>query len=128
MLLRPATLDDLEIQEGTLASIAFAEMISSETSPERRRKLREDLIAYCRRDTESRVVEARAGLGDEPLLLRVPMRDSKCDRVAFFESSEAARAVDGDEDLTPSDDDECAEVGDEANHPRDRDEVVIIRC
>jgi hypothetical protein len=44
MLLRPATLDDLEIQEGTLASIAFAEMISSETSAERRRKLREDLI------------------------------------------------------------------------------------
>jgi hypothetical protein len=35
--------DDLEIQEGWLASIAFAEMLSSETTAERRAKLRTDL-------------------------------------------------------------------------------------
>ncbi len=45
--------DDLEIQEGSLASIAFAEMMSPETPPERRENLRADLIAYCRRDTEA---------------------------------------------------------------------------
>jgi hypothetical protein len=45
--------DDLEIHEGSLASIAFMEMMSPETSSERREKLRADLIAYCKRDTEA---------------------------------------------------------------------------
>jgi hypothetical protein len=45
--------DDLEIQEGTLVSVAFAEMRLPETAPERRQKLRADLLAYCKRDTEA---------------------------------------------------------------------------
>jgi hypothetical protein len=45
--------DDLEIREGTLVSVAFAEMLLQETSPERRQKLRADLLAYCKRDTEA---------------------------------------------------------------------------
>jgi hypothetical protein len=45
--------DDLEIHEGSLASIASAEMMSPQTTPERRERLRRDLVAYCRRDTEA---------------------------------------------------------------------------
>ena len=45
--------DDLEIQEGTLVSVAFAEMRLPETPPERRQKLRAGLLAYCKRDTEA---------------------------------------------------------------------------
>jgi hypothetical protein len=56
----PALVPDLDyeglnIQEGNVASAAYAEMQSRETSPERRVKLREDLAAYCRRDTEAEV-------------------------------------------------------------------------
>lgn len=45
--------DDLAIHEGSLASIAFAEIWSPETFPERREKLRAELVACCRRDTEA---------------------------------------------------------------------------
>lgn len=52
--------EDLEIQDGQLASVAFLESISSDTKPERREQLRSDLLAYCARDTKAmlRVVEA----------------------------------------------------------------------
>jgi hypothetical protein len=44
---------DLEISEGSLASIAFGEMVSQDTAPERRGALRASLLAYGRRDTEA---------------------------------------------------------------------------
>jgi hypothetical protein len=47
--------DDLEIQEGGHASVAFARMISSETEESERRRLRQALLDYCRRDTEAMV-------------------------------------------------------------------------
>jgi hypothetical protein len=47
--------DDLEISEGTLASMAYAEIIRTETPEERRRQLRERLLAYCKRDTKAEV-------------------------------------------------------------------------
>jgi len=46
---------DLEISDGDQASAAYAEMIRPETSPERRKSLRESLLAYCQRDTEAMV-------------------------------------------------------------------------
>ena len=46
---------DLEISDGDQASAAYAEMIRPETSPERRKSLRESLLAYCKRDTEAMV-------------------------------------------------------------------------
>jgi len=46
---------DLEISEGTLASLAYAEVIRTETPDERRRQLRESLLNYCKRDTEAEV-------------------------------------------------------------------------
>jgi predicted RecB family nuclease len=52
--------DELEISDGGLASVALAEMMSPETSPERRRALRRNLLAYCRRDTEALVALFRA--------------------------------------------------------------------
>jgi uncharacterized protein DUF2779 len=45
--------DDLEISEGLLASIAFSEMVSHDTSAEHRGELRTNLLAYCGRDTEA---------------------------------------------------------------------------
>lgn len=45
--------DDLQISEGSLASIAFSEIVSGALSAERRSELRENLLAYCRRDTEA---------------------------------------------------------------------------
>jgi hypothetical protein len=45
--------DDLAICEGSLASVAFAEILSLQTLPERRAELRADLLAYCKRDTEA---------------------------------------------------------------------------
>ena len=47
--------DDLEISEGALASAAYAEIINAETPDDRRNQLRENLIAYCKRDTEAEV-------------------------------------------------------------------------
>lgn len=45
--------DDLEINDGNLASTAFAEMQTPGTSNERRADLRIALLAYCQRDTEA---------------------------------------------------------------------------
>ncbi len=45
----------LEISSGLLASAAYAELISPETSPERRDFLRRSLLEYCERDTEAMV-------------------------------------------------------------------------
>ncbi|MCH7491652.1 MAG: DUF2779 domain-containing protein [Gemmatimonadetes bacterium] len=52
--------DDLEIQDGNLASVVFLESNHPDTKPGRREHLRRDLLAYCKRDTEAmlRVVEA----------------------------------------------------------------------
>ncbi len=45
--------DDLEIAEGNAASVAYAEIQEPETPPERVAKLRADLLAYCKRDTQA---------------------------------------------------------------------------
>ena len=45
--------DDLEISDGASASFAYAEMQASETTEERRAKVRARLLAYCKRDTEA---------------------------------------------------------------------------
>ena len=45
--------DDLQIAEGSLASVAFSEIVSGGISAERRSELRQNLLAYCRRDTEA---------------------------------------------------------------------------
>jgi len=47
--------NDLEIQDGALASVAYAEMIQPHTQPERRKLLRKNLLEYCKRDTEAMV-------------------------------------------------------------------------
>jgi hypothetical protein len=46
---------DLEINEGEMASVAYAEMRWPETEPERREFLRKSLLKYCERDTEAEV-------------------------------------------------------------------------
>jgi len=46
---------DLEINNGGMASDAYAEIIRPETSPARRDFLRESLLKYCKRDTEAEV-------------------------------------------------------------------------
>lgn len=46
---------DLDINDGMMASLAFAEMRRPETDSERRRFLREGLRSYCKRDTEAEV-------------------------------------------------------------------------
>ena len=46
---------DLKINDGGLASAAYAEMIRPETIQERRGSLRRNLLAYCERDTEAMV-------------------------------------------------------------------------
>lgn len=47
--------DDLEIQDGTQASVAFARMIARETPDSEKERLRKALLAYCARDTEAMV-------------------------------------------------------------------------
>ena len=47
--------DDLEIQEGSHASVAFAQMIATGTEERERERLRRALLNYCRRDTEAMV-------------------------------------------------------------------------
>lgn len=47
---------DLEVSDGMQASAAFAEIINLETPDDRRRQLRENLLAYCKRDTEAEVM------------------------------------------------------------------------
>ena len=47
--------NDLAINDGMMASIAYAEMRRPETVPERRDFLKEGLLSYCKRDTEAEV-------------------------------------------------------------------------
>jgi hypothetical protein len=47
--------DDLEISDGSMAPIAYAEIIRTDTPSERRDFLRRSLLAYCSRDTEAEV-------------------------------------------------------------------------
>ncbi|MBT3363119.1 MAG: DUF2779 domain-containing protein [Chloroflexi bacterium] len=46
---------DLEINDGGLASISYAEIISTDTNKDRREHLRKCLLNYCKRDTEAEV-------------------------------------------------------------------------
>lgn len=46
---------DLAIQGGEVASLAFVESVDPRTSPNRRRKLRDDLLKYCGGETEAMV-------------------------------------------------------------------------
>ncbi len=46
---------DLEINDGGLASIAYAEIVDPDTKQERRDHLRKCLLDYCERDTEAEV-------------------------------------------------------------------------
>lgn len=46
---------DLAITDGQAASLAYAEIIRPETSDDRRKQLRADLLSYCGRDTEAMV-------------------------------------------------------------------------
>jgi hypothetical protein len=47
--------DDLTIQDGGVASLALLEVMAPETPTERRVELRQQLLAYCGRDTEALV-------------------------------------------------------------------------
>jgi len=47
--------DDLAIQDGGVASLALLELMAPETPIERRFELRQQLLAYCGRDTEALV-------------------------------------------------------------------------
>lgn len=51
---------DMEIQDGTAASIAYTRMIAEDTPETEKTSIREALLAYCARDTEAmvRVYEA----------------------------------------------------------------------
>jgi hypothetical protein len=44
---------DLEIREGSQAAGAFAVMTDPKTPASQKERLREGLLAYCRRDTEA---------------------------------------------------------------------------
>ena len=52
-----ANLDD--VRHGTQAQQAYAEAIDAATEAEHRARLREGLLAYCKRDTEALVALAR---------------------------------------------------------------------
>ena len=47
--------DDLEVQGGRHASVAFAQMIAPDTAEAERRRLRQALLDYCKRDSEALV-------------------------------------------------------------------------
>ncbi|MCH7578807.1 MAG: DUF2779 domain-containing protein [Chloroflexi bacterium] len=55
--------EDLEIRGGMVASNAYLESIRPETSARRRKKLRQDLLAYCARDTKAMllIIDAMRG-------------------------------------------------------------------
>ena len=46
---------DLEIGEGRAAAAAFSRSISPDTPGDERMRIRESLLAYCKRDTEAMV-------------------------------------------------------------------------
>jgi len=43
--------DDLDVQEGAAAQVAYTDMIEVGTSPERKAELRRQLLEYCKQDT-----------------------------------------------------------------------------
>ncbi len=55
--------EDLEIRGGMVASNAYLESIRPETSARQRKKLRQDLLAYCARDTKAMllIIDAMRG-------------------------------------------------------------------
>jgi len=53
--------DDLEIQEGTMASLQFHRMAFGDVDPTEQARLRTALLAYCERDTLA-MVEIRKAL------------------------------------------------------------------
>ena len=55
VLVPDAGYDDLDIREGSQASLAFAQIIAPETEENEKERLREALLSYCRRDTEAMV-------------------------------------------------------------------------
>jgi hypothetical protein len=54
-LIHDLTYDDLEIQEGGQAAVAFVEMIDPGTTAARKQNLEKALYLYCHRDTEAMV-------------------------------------------------------------------------
>jgi hypothetical protein len=52
--------DDLEIRDGSVASLAYEELRDPATAPERATALRRQLLDYCRRDTEAMLELFRA--------------------------------------------------------------------
>jgi len=57
---------DLEINDGGLASTAYAEIVNPDTKQERRDHLRKCLLDYCERDTEAEVRLYQTLLRQEP--------------------------------------------------------------
>ena len=55
VLIPSMSYEDLEINEGGLASLAYFEIIDSRTALQRRVELRNNLMKYCERDTEAMV-------------------------------------------------------------------------
>jgi len=55
VLVPDAGYDDLDIREGSQASLAFAQIIAPETEENEKERLREALLSYCQRDTEAMV-------------------------------------------------------------------------
>jgi hypothetical protein len=43
--------DGMEVAEGNEAGLAWEKMVRAEVGSDERRKLREDLLAYCKQDT-----------------------------------------------------------------------------
>ena len=55
VLVPDAGYHDLDIREGSQASLAFAQIIAPETEENEKERLREALLSYCQRDTEAMV-------------------------------------------------------------------------
>ncbi len=55
VLVPDAGYDDLDIREGSQASLAFAQIIALETEEKEKERLREALLSNCQRDTEAMV-------------------------------------------------------------------------
>jgi len=55
--------NDLAIGDGTIASMAYSEMIRPDTPPERREEIRTNLLAYCKRDTLAELAMYRHFVG-----------------------------------------------------------------
>ncbi|MEE8148079.1 MAG: DUF2779 domain-containing protein, partial [Longimicrobiales bacterium] len=55
VLVPDAGYHDLDIREGSQASLAFAQIIAPDTGEKEKERLREALLSYCQRDTEAMV-------------------------------------------------------------------------